>query len=40
VALALGWRNFGAAIAIRVAGVDRRTGIKVAWLEIVLSHHD
>jgi len=33
VALTLGLHNFGAAIAIRVGGADRRTGIKVAWLE-------
>jgi putative Mn2+ efflux pump MntP len=30
VALALGLNNFGAAIAIGVSGVDRRTGLKVA----------
>lgn len=30
VALALGLNNFGAAIAIGVSGVDRRTGVKVA----------
>jgi putative Mn2+ efflux pump MntP len=30
VAVALGLNNFGAAIAIGVSGVDRRTGIKVA----------
>jgi len=30
VALALGLNNFGAAIAIGVSGVNRRTGIKVA----------
>jgi manganese efflux pump family protein len=30
VAIALGLNNFGAAIAIGVSGVDRRTGLKVA----------
>jgi hypothetical protein len=33
VARALGLNNFGAAIAIGVSGVDRRTGIKVACPE-------